>query len=61
MASCGKCEGRKVFNGKTCDNCNGTGFQDGRIPVPADDTKAKVSTTQWVKAIRSQMAPKKLK
>ncbi len=61
MAICGKCEGRKVFNGKTCNNCNGTGFQDGRIPVPADDTEIKVSTAQWTKLIRSQMTPKKSK
>jgi hypothetical protein len=61
MAVCRKCEGRKVLNGKTCDNCNGTGFQDGRNPVPAADRKPKVSTTQWTKAIRTQMAPKKSK
>jgi hypothetical protein len=61
MAVCRKCDGRKVSNGKTCDNCNGTGFQDGRMQITPDDKDAKINTPQWVKAIRSQMKPKKSK
>ena len=61
MALCRKCEGRKFFNSKKCNNCNGTGFQYERLPVSTDVTEIKVSTAQWTKAIRIQMAPKKLK
>lgn len=61
MATCKKCEGKMFLNGKTCNKCNGTGSRDGTIPPPTDGTERKVSTVQWTKAIRSQMASKKLR
>ena len=36
MNACGKCDGRKVFNRRSCDACGGTSLQDGRISVPKD-------------------------
>jgi len=32
---CGKCEGRGVFGGRTCNVCNGNG--EGRMTIPEDE------------------------